>query len=705
MNQKSWTNEEDEYIKNNFGNITLNEMAKKLGCAIVTVQNRARHLGFEFETKSIRRWTKEEIELLKTMSTKYLNKTIARKLDRSLQEVNKKARQLGIKLIFKRPVWKKWKIKFLRENINKMSLRKISEELDVNYYQIMDKLDELGIEYNSNRWTEEEERILIELSKKCYIREIAKVLNRTEGSVASKANKMGLEYITLSRKFTTAELNHIKDNWGIIPVTQIARDLKVSRIMVQTQADLMNLPKLGNNPYRKWTNNEVEKLRELATKKTITELAKYFKTTNEAIITVAHRNEIILLDEKIHWTEEDTALLREYAKTMDILEIAEKMSRSTSAVRLQAKRQNIIVMKNKKHQDSVWTPENSEQLRELILQDKTLLQIAKIMNKKDGILIKKAKELGLEIKRDETREWTEEEIKKLIELSKTKKLSELVSELERTSASIKYQATRLGLIIIPDRRNWTKEEYQLLEKLVMIDKKTPKEIAQILGRTEDSIIIKINRRGLKIQTNDKTFWTKEEEIILSDLWGSVSVEIIAKKLNRTVSSIKNKVFQLGLGSQIENNYDGIKISDICDLFNVRRELVSIYWVALGLKCKTRYISQTSSYLYVEIKDLFEFLEKNQNIWDSRALEVNILGKEPIWLQEKRQTDKNYPLGYFGLDKLTKQQLINTKQFFLEHPQPAIEQSVNETEIASYEESIKRTEGYSRKRSRKWNDEV
>lgn len=45
------------------------------------------------------------------MSTKYLNKTIARKLGRSVQEVNKKARLLGIELIFKRPVWKKWKIK------------------------------------------------------------------------------------------------------------------------------------------------------------------------------------------------------------------------------------------------------------------------------------------------------------------------------------------------------------------------------------------------------------------------------------------------------------------------------------------------------------------------------------------------------------------------------------------------------------------
>lgn len=67
-----------------------------------------------------------------------------------------------------------------------------------------------------------------------------------------------------------------------------------------------------------------------------------------------------------------------------------------------------------------------------------------------------------------------------------------------------------------DRKNWAEDEY---EQLTMIDKKTPKEIVEILGRTEDAIIIKINRRGLQIQTNDKRFRTKEEVTLLSDLWG------------------------------------------------------------------------------------------------------------------------------------------------------------------------------------------
>lgn len=254
-------------------------------------------------------------------------------------------------------------------------------------------------------------------------------------------------------------------------------------------------------------------------------------------------------------------------------------------------------------------------------------------------------------------------------------MSELVKELNRTSNSIKRMAKKLGINVISDRKNWTEEEYKLLEKLTMIDKKTPKEIAEILGRTEDAVIIKISKRGLQIQTNDKRFWTKEEETLLSDLWGTESLETIAKKLNRTVSSIKNKAFLLGLGSVIENNYDGLTIKDISELFGVSVNTVSVNWIALGLKYKIKKISKSKSYRYVEIKDLYEFLEANQNIWDSRNLEENILGIEPNWLKEKRKLDSAKTVGMQKLS-LTKQQLILAKKFFLELQEETKEEEID-----------------------------
>lgn len=679
MNQKIWTIEEDNYIKENIGKISFSEMAVFLNCAISTIQRRAEYLNLPFEKHTVKRWTQEEIELLKIMAPKYLNKTIARKLDRSINELNKKARELEIDLIFKKPVWKKWKVKFLKENINILSLSQIQKELEVNYYQIMDKLDELGIEYNSNFWSEEEINILTELSNKVYIRELAKILNRTEGAIISKANKMGLDYITLKKNYKTEELQYIKDNWGIIPVTDMARNLGVSRIMIKAQADKMNLPKLGNNPYRKWTELELEKLRKLSSKKSITELARYFNTTNDAIIAVAHKNGIYLNDDKIHWTEKDNVILRELAQTLDLSEIALKMNRSTSAVRLQAERQKIKIIPNKKFIESVWTEDDEKKLQMLADAGKSLLEICNLMNKKDATVLKKARELNLDIEKETQRKWTESEIVKLRELSKTKKMSELVKELNRTSSSIKAMAKKLGINVTSDRKNWTEEEYQLLEKLTMIDKKSPKEIAEILDRTEDAIIIKINRRGLQIQTNDKRFWTKEEETLLSDLWGEESFEMIAKKLNRTVSSIKNKAFLLGLGSVIENNYNGLTIKDISDMLGVNINTVSVGWIGLGLKYKVQNISKSKSYRYVEIKDLYEFLEANQNIWDSRNLEKNILGTEPEWLKEKRKLDSENNHSIERLN-LTKQQLILARKFFLE-----LQEETKESEEAIIDE--------------------
>ena len=60
--------------------------------------------------------------------------------------------------------------------------------------------------------------------------------------------------------------------------------------------------------------------------------------------------------------------------------------------------------------------------------------------------------------------------------------------------------------------------------------------------------------------------------------------------------------------------------------------------------------------------------ENQNIWDSRNLEKNILGAEPEWLKEKRIRDRLLPAGEFGLENLTKQQLLLAKQNFLDSEQ-------------------------------------
>lgn len=505
------------------------------------------------------------------------------------------------------------------------------------------------------KWSEEEIAILKEYAPKCHYKELVKVLpNRSISAINLRAHLLGIELITDYYKLNEETADYIRENWGKMSIRDLARNLKVTPKIIYRYKKELNLPDIERKT--KWTEEQIEKLRKLSKEKTIDELAKRFKTTKGNISTIAYNNDIVLINSSTIWTDEKITLLKELSKTSTVEEISEIMNISTTSIRSFAKRNNIELIQKR----NIWTEENTTELIELINQGKSLIEIVIQMNKNDGIIIKKAKELGLNLIIQEEI-WTEEEIEKLMVLSKTTNIEDLVKILKHTSSSIKKQAKKHNIKIITERKMWNLEEEKLLEKLVLIDKKTPKEIASILNRTEDAVVVKMKKKGLQVQTGKRT-WTKEEERILEDLWGEATIERIAKKLNRTPSSITNKVFQLGLGSSIQNNYEGLRIEEICELFNVSRTTVENIWIVLGLKYQIKRVSLRFSYLYVEIDDLFEFLEANQNIWDSRNLEINILGKEPEWLKAKRRKDALNPeiieLG------LMKQQLIIAGKYYL-----------------------------------------
>ena len=76
----------------------------------------------------------------------------------------------------------------------------------------------------------------------------------------------------------------------------------------------------------------------------------------------------------------------------------------------------------------------------------------------------------------------------------------------------------------------------------------------------------------------------------------------------------------------ENNYDGLTINEISQLLDINFETINVGWVALGLKYKTKKLTNSKSYRYVEINDLYEFLKANQNLWNSKKLEKREIEK-------------------------------------------------------------------------------
>lgn len=197
---------------------------------------------------------------------------------------------------------------------------------------------------------------------------------------------------------------------------------------------------------------------------------------------------------------------------------------------------------------------------------------------------------------------------------------------------------------IPIRTDiWTKEDIETL--IILAEDMHYEDIADIMGRTTNAIYLKARRLGITL-IQDRREWTKEEEDYLKEFWGLKSIEFIAKKLKRTINSLKVKAVRMKLGPMIMNNFDVISITGISELLGVTRDRITNRWYKLGLKIKNKRLTNKKVYYVVKWENLMAFLEENQNEWDSRKLEYYMLGIEPEWLKEKRKRDlKENPLWY------------------------------------------------------------
>lgn len=141
-------------------------------------------------------------------------------------------------------------------------------------------------------------------------------------------------------------------------------------------------------------------------------------------------------------------------------------------------------------------------------------------------------------------------------------------------------------------------------------------------------------------------WTPEDEEILCECWGTMTVAGLCKKLNRSKNAIMVRVNRLGLPPYLESGE-----------YVTMRQLI----LALGhsgssgsYKIKSwiqnrgfpvRNKRHTEKVVKVVFLDEFwEWAEKNRSFLDFSRMEPLALGKEPDWLVEQRRKDfKAYAL--------------------------------------------------------------
>ncbi len=72
-------------------------------------------------------------------------------------------------------------------------------------------------------------------------------------------------------------------------------------------------------------------------------------------------------------------------------------------------------------------------------------------------------------------------------------------------------------------------------------------------------------------------WTKEEEKYLSDKWGVISVPAIAKNLNRTENAIIVRVQRLGLGAFLESG-EYVSFNQLCNALGMEYKYKTTSWI-------------------------------------------------------------------------------------------------------------------------------
>lgn len=538
MKQKFyWTKEKEELLRQVWNTKSLYIIASEFHTTEETISDKARELGLE-EYKS-NRWTKEDEQLLLEYSKKYVTKTIAKKLGRSVVAVQKKAIKLGIELHSTPDPWKKWMVDYLKDNINKRPISQIEQVIGLSYHTILKKCKELRIEYRKESWTEEEIEILREYADKCHYTELTKVLpNRSTGAITAKAYELGIPIISTYTKLTDEQIQYIRENWGKMKATEIARNLKISIGVLNRYKKELKLPSLGQQ--KKWTEEVIEKIRKDAETKTRNELAKKYKTSPAQISTIAYKHHILLIDEKRIWTEELVLELKQLAsKNTDISTIAQKLNLKVSTVRNKMKELGLSFR-------TKWTKEETEQLI-FLAPTKSTEEIAVIVEKTEQQVYNKAVRLGIKVTRNKRNLWTEEDTKLLIKLQKHYELHLISKMMGKSEAIIRKKAKALGLkLTLKPKTRWTKEEEKML--LEYAKEYTEKEIALLLDRSVSSVHAKLAYMGIKAVESSK-FWTEQEEK-LKELAPLLTAKEIALQMDKTETAIKMKLQQLGIKAKI-----------------------------------------------------------------------------------------------------------------------------------------------------------
>ncbi|MGL4107232.1 helix-turn-helix domain-containing protein [Clostridium sp. LP20] len=174
---------------------------------------------------------------------------------------------------------------------------------------------------------------------------------------------------------------------------------------------------------------------------------------------------------------------------------------------------------------------------------------------------------------------------------------------------------------------------ELLEELYFKKNMTQKEVGQVIGLPQNIVSNYFHKYGIKA----RRVWTAKDIEYLEDHYGLITFKAIAKKLNKTPNGVSIKAKRLGLGGTLGAT-EYLNSSQLADVLGVDRK-TPVRWIKdKGLKASFKNIGLKRKFWRINQKDFWKWAEQNKTAIRWSKVELNILGKEPSWVDKARKDD-------------------------------------------------------------------
>ena len=170
--------------------MTATEIGEKLGRSKNSINTRFSRLGLQ----KITRYTQEEDDFLRNNYQEMTATKISKRLGKSKTSIKNRISFLNLK---KDINWTKEEEDFLKDNYKKITAKEIGEKIGRSEVAVRKRFQILGLKVEiSSSFTEGEDHFIKSNYKNMSFKEIAEILSRPKGTIVSRARKFGLKKYT-----------------------------------------------------------------------------------------------------------------------------------------------------------------------------------------------------------------------------------------------------------------------------------------------------------------------------------------------------------------------------------------------------------------------------------------------------------------------------------------------------------------------------